>query len=171
MRIYLAAPLFTQAERAWNRALADEIAAAFAGAEVILPQDFRPAGRYNDDRHYSALFDRCLGGLRRADAVVAVLDGADVDSGVAFEIGFAHALGKPVLGVRTDYRPGADRGLNLMCARACRFLAREFAFQEDWRAAAAGIVRRLKALGETPAARRRFQSPAAKDGREREESP
>jgi len=42
--------------------------------------------------------------LSRCDMVVALLDGADVDSGVAFEIGYARGLGKPVLGVRTDYR-------------------------------------------------------------------
>src|SRR5688500_17150549 len=39
-----------------------------------------------------------------ADLVVAVLDGTDVDSGTASEIGFAYAQGKPVVGLRTDFR-------------------------------------------------------------------
>ena len=43
-----------------------------------------------------------------AQAVVAVLDGTDVDSGTAAEIGFAAALATPIVGVRTDFRPSGD---------------------------------------------------------------
>lgn len=46
--------------------------------------------------------------LRRCDAVLAVLDGVDVDSGTAAEIGFAAALGKPVVGLRLDLRQTGD---------------------------------------------------------------
>jgi nucleoside 2-deoxyribosyltransferase len=46
--------------------------------------------------------------LLAADAVLAVLDGADVDSGVAAEVGYAVARGKTVIGLRTDDRATAD---------------------------------------------------------------
>ena len=46
--------------------------------------------------------------LRDCDAVLALLDGTDVDSGVAAEIGFAAALGKPVVGFRLDFRTAGD---------------------------------------------------------------
>ncbi len=46
--------------------------------------------------------------LRRCDAVLAVLDGPDVDSGTAAEIGFAAALGTPVVGLRLDLRRTGD---------------------------------------------------------------
>lgn len=46
--------------------------------------------------------------LRRCDAVLAILDGTDVDSGVAAELGFAAGLGKPVIGLRLDFRPAGD---------------------------------------------------------------
>jgi nucleoside 2-deoxyribosyltransferase len=46
--------------------------------------------------------------IRQANLVVAVLDGTDVDSGTAAEIGFAAALGRPVFGLRTDFRPAGD---------------------------------------------------------------
>lgn len=46
--------------------------------------------------------------IRGADGVIAVLDGTDVDSGVAAEIGFAAALGRPIVGVRTDWRTAGD---------------------------------------------------------------
>ena len=46
--------------------------------------------------------------IRRADGVIAVLDGVDVDSGTAAEIGFAAALGTPVVGWRSDLRTTGD---------------------------------------------------------------
>ena len=45
--------------------------------------------------------DACAG-------VVAVLDGADVDSGTAAEIGYAFARGKLIVGYRGDFRLSAD---------------------------------------------------------------
>jgi len=42
--------------------------------------------------------------LGEAGAVLAVLDGPDVDSGTAAEIGWAAARGCPVIGLRTDFR-------------------------------------------------------------------
>ena len=42
--------------------------------------------------------------IQACDAVIAVLDGVDVDSGTAAEIGFAYALGKWIAGLRTDFR-------------------------------------------------------------------
>jgi nucleoside 2-deoxyribosyltransferase len=48
-----------------------------------------------------ALIDAC-------DLVFAVLDGADVDSGTAAEVGYAFAKGKPILGYRGDFRVSAD---------------------------------------------------------------
>src|SRR5215471_4184701 len=43
-----------------------------------------------------------------AQAVVAVLDGTDVDSGTAAEIGYAFARGKRIVGYRGDFRLSAD---------------------------------------------------------------
>lgn len=47
-------------------------------------------------------------GIIRSSGLVAVLDGTDVDSGTASEIGYAAALRKPVLGYRGDFRLSAD---------------------------------------------------------------
>jgi nucleoside 2-deoxyribosyltransferase len=46
--------------------------------------------------------------LRECVAVLAVLDGSDVDSGTASEIGFAAALAIPSIGLRTDFRLASD---------------------------------------------------------------
>lgn len=146
MRLYFAASLFTQVERNWNRMLAAALAEVMPGLAVVMPQDFKTAGKYNDSRHYGALFRMCVDGIDGADAVLAVLDGAEVDSGVAWEVGYAYAKGKPVVGLRTDFRPGAEHGLNIMLSRSCRYLIREFSFQEDVGLLAKDVARRLKKL-------------------------
>lgn len=46
--------------------------------------------------------------ITSCDAVLALLDGCDLDSGTCAEIGFAAALGKFVVGVRTDTRSCGD---------------------------------------------------------------
>jgi nucleoside 2-deoxyribosyltransferase len=43
-----------------------------------------------------------------ARAIVAVLDGVDVDSGTAAEIGYGFARGKLIVGYRGDFRLSAD---------------------------------------------------------------
>lgn len=80
------------------------IAARFAAAEQLV-----------GDARILALreIDRALGAanedlIRSADALLALLDGPDVDSGTAAEIGFAAALGKPTVGVRLDTRRTGD---------------------------------------------------------------
>jgi nucleoside 2-deoxyribosyltransferase len=46
--------------------------------------------------------------IDRAHGVIAVLDGVDVDSGTAAEIGYAFARGKLIVGYRGDFRLSAD---------------------------------------------------------------
>ncbi len=44
---------------------------------------------------------------------VAVLDGAEIDSGTALEIGFAVGIGRRSYGLRTDWRDSGEFGLPL----------------------------------------------------------
>jgi nucleoside 2-deoxyribosyltransferase len=60
-----------------------------------------------------AEINRTLGRLNAeaidaSDGLFAILDGVDVDSGTAAEIGYAFALGKYVCGLRTDFRLAGD---------------------------------------------------------------
>ena len=43
-----------------------------------------------------------------AEGMLAVLDGVDVDSGTASEIGYAFGIGKVIIGYRGDFRLSAD---------------------------------------------------------------
>ncbi|WP_169974663.1 nucleoside 2-deoxyribosyltransferase [Tautonia rosea] len=120
MQIYIAGPLFSQAERTWNAALA--AALIEAGHTVFLPQT---AIHQLETLEAEAIFRLDVEGVRSADAVVAVLDGADPDSGTSFECGLAFALGIPIVAVRTDFRAGGDAlpgqrvpTINLMLSQA-----------------------------------------------------
>ena len=46
--------------------------------------------------------------IRDCDFVIGILDGVDVDSGTASEIGFAYGIGKRIFGFRTDSRKTGD---------------------------------------------------------------
>jgi nucleoside 2-deoxyribosyltransferase len=131
VRIYLAGPLFTQAERIWNRELAGALEATIPGCEITLPQDraakFIHAGKAN----FTAIVADCIKSLRSADLIVAILDGADADSGTCWECGYAHGLGKPIVAVRTDLRASEDDGLNAMLRETCTALIAMPATIED----------------------------------------
>jgi hypothetical protein len=92
------------------------------GYEVLDPWALADAGRivavqampYGTARREAwRVLDREIGATNRAaiDAahgVVAVLDGVDVDSGTAAEVGYAFARGKLIVGYRGDFRLSAD---------------------------------------------------------------
>jgi len=52
-------------------------------------------------KHY---FDQDLWMLQNSHCVVAVINGADIDSGTAWEIGFSYSSGKYLIGIREDIR-------------------------------------------------------------------
>jgi nucleoside 2-deoxyribosyltransferase len=51
--------------------------------------------------------------LRSCEMLVAVLDGQEVDSGTAAEVGFAAALGIQCFGLRTDQRQAGEPGVRV----------------------------------------------------------
>jgi nucleoside 2-deoxyribosyltransferase len=101
MKLYLAGPLFTTPERSWNEAFARRLEAA--GHEVYVPHLHPPA-----DRTAEAIFRKDLAGVDWADAVVAIMDGPDPDSGTSWECGYAYGRGKPVVLFRSDLRASGD---------------------------------------------------------------
>jgi nucleoside 2-deoxyribosyltransferase len=114
--VYLAAPLFSEAECDFNRKLKIELHSL--GFKVFLPQEDSNNVHDKTDRQ-KIIFDKNLKGIERSDILVAVIDGADVDSGTAWEIGYAFAKGKPVIGLRTDFRTlGIEGTVNLMIERS-----------------------------------------------------
>ena len=117
MKIYLASPLgFAESTRLFMEQLAAELRAR---AEVLNPWDNdEPALLYPPVKHLPTHDERiarwqeintAIGRANQemidaSDTIVAVLDGVDVDSGTASEIGYGFAKGNRIYGLRTDFR-------------------------------------------------------------------
>ncbi|MGO9108941.1 MAG: nucleoside 2-deoxyribosyltransferase [Thermoguttaceae bacterium] len=142
MNVYFAGPLFTMAERRFNQELSVEMQRLCPGLDIFFPQacdkEFQGLPDFAE-RVYQAL----TGALDRCDAVVAILDGADSDSGTCIEIGYARAKGKPVIGVRTDFRDGEVHGLNIMTAGICSSLIKLSSTSSSISEVAESVVREL----------------------------
>src|ERR1700751_4103698 len=104
MKIYLAGPLFTLAEKDFNAALAARLKESPYNHEIWLPQEYEQGAK--EER---ATFENDVAGIEWSDVVVANMDGADPDSGTCWECGYAYRK-KPVILFRTDFRAGHRLG-------------------------------------------------------------
>ncbi len=120
--IYQAGPLFTEAEQAWHRGLKTNIEIIMnqhaLDWQVVWPFELFPenilASLSEEEKKYH-ICQGCIASLQKADMVIALLDGTQVDDGTAFEIGYYNALQKgPIYGIRTDFRNGGDTGHSLV---------------------------------------------------------
>jgi nucleoside 2-deoxyribosyltransferase len=100
MRAYIAGPLFNEGERWWNAEIDSRVRKA--GFTTYVPQ--RDGVKLEDRSDVRRIFESDRSHIEQADVVVANLDGLDVDAGTAWELGFAHGLGKHCVGVYTDWR-------------------------------------------------------------------
>ncbi|HEX4518910.1 MAG TPA: nucleoside 2-deoxyribosyltransferase [Gaiellaceae bacterium] len=112
MQIYLAGPLFSEAERDWLHRVAARLRAE--GLDPFVPHEhFDALAELTPDEVYRVDGD----GLRSSNALLAWLDGPMVDDGTAAEIGaFAELVrsGDPryrgIVGLVTDLRLQRRRG-------------------------------------------------------------
>ena len=89
--------------------------------------------------------------IERAAAIFAVLDGTDVDSGTAAEIGYASGLGHTIVGLRTDFRMDGDNAAAPVNLQVLHFIeASGGAFTTDLDAAVAALIARIPASSATP---------------------
>lgn len=109
MKAYFASPLFSEMEQMYNEYLVKEIRQNFPQLEMYVPQE---QASINDKSQYadSVLIAKTdTDALLASNIMIAVLDGAGIDVGVATEIGVAYQAGIPVIALYTDSRQqGAD---------------------------------------------------------------
>ncbi len=98
-KVFIAAPLFTEAERAYNCKI-DNLCTEL-GFTTFLAQ--RDVGIVTE-ASVEEVFMQDMENLRQSDIVVANIDGIDVDSGTAWELGYAFANSKPIICIRNDVR-------------------------------------------------------------------
>jgi uncharacterized protein (DUF952 family)/nucleoside 2-deoxyribosyltransferase len=89
--------------------------------------------------------------IQRAAGIFAVLDGTDVDSGTAAEIGYASGLGRTIVGLRTDFRMAGDNAAAPVNLQVLHFIeASGGAFATELDTAVTALVARVPGMGETP---------------------
>jgi len=122
-KIYVAGPLFTEGQR-WLLERVDAVCRQ-QGFETYLPH--RDAGLFDRDSDSSFFFQQDLRQLQEAAIVVAVLNGDDVDSGTAWEMGYFYAVkGGPIVGYVHDTRkPHPKAQLNPMVVGSLHTLVQD----------------------------------------------
>jgi Nucleoside 2-deoxyribosyltransferase len=147
VRVYVAGPLFTQAERGFLAGLAANLRAE--GFEPFVPHEhFDDLVELSPEEVYRV----DGGGLRSANALLAWLDGPVIDDGTAAEIGaFAELVSggdrryRGIVGLATDLRLERRRGavgdgMNLFVIGAIRSAGRVCWSVEDAIAALRALV-------------------------------
>lgn len=113
--IYLAGALFTVAEQKFNEMLKIQIENRINNVQIFLPQ--KECSSCTTSKEIS---DKCKEGIDISSVIISVLEGVDVDSGTAWECGYAYSQGKKIIGIRTDFRQRGDdalSGLNCMISQ------------------------------------------------------
>ncbi|MGN2404695.1 nucleoside 2-deoxyribosyltransferase [Pseudomonas syringae] len=120
--IYLAAPLFNEMELSYNKSLKALMGPYF---NVFLPQEdgllLREIIEGGVPRNIAErmVFDADIQAMRDSDIIVALLNGAHIDEGVAFELGYCFAMDKRCIGLKSDVRQSLPTGNNPMINQSC----------------------------------------------------
>lgn len=99
MHVYLAGPLFDEGER-WFIEKIEKMVSEL-GFETFLPHRDNPPKVKENVRE---IFQNDKSAIDKCDLVVANLNGMTTDDGTAWEIGYAYAKGKYLIGLHTDWR-------------------------------------------------------------------
>jgi hypothetical protein len=106
---YVAHRLFAAHDRAWAAYVAQRLAGRTGADTVFLPFCDTDEEELNDECKGRRLFELDGERLRRIDGMLALLHGPSLDDGVCMEIGYAAALGVPVVALTTDFQTYGPR--------------------------------------------------------------
>ena len=100
--IYIAGPLFNIADRSYLEHIAEVLETA--GFKTFLPHRDVGIIQQLTPEERARIFYGDLRALDQYDICVALLTGADHDSGTCAELGYCYAKGKPCYGITDDIR-------------------------------------------------------------------
>ena len=115
--VYLAGPLFSEAERTFNHNLKKLLSSYF---DVYLPQEDGGlmVDMIREGMHPKLaarkVFDGDIKAMKECDIFIMILDGRTIDEGAAFELDFSYAHNKPCYGLKTGPRQLLVTGNNPM---------------------------------------------------------
>jgi nucleoside 2-deoxyribosyltransferase len=136
-KAYVAGPLFDEGERWWIEKV--EQLVVDAGFTTFLPHRDNPD---KNAHNVGEIFANDRRGIDECEVVVASLNGVTTDDGTAWELGYAFALGKPIIGLYTDWRRRFDdEVVNLMIE--CSLTALVRSLDDLWR-----VLKEMSADGE-----------------------
>jgi nucleoside 2-deoxyribosyltransferase len=102
MRAYIAGPLFNEGERWFDEQI--EARASALGLITFLPHRDGKEGAMKNADNIARIFAEDVRAIDETDLVIANLNGITTDDGTAWELGYAYARGKHLVGVYTDWR-------------------------------------------------------------------
>jgi nucleoside 2-deoxyribosyltransferase len=118
-KVYIAGPLFTKAERDFLEEIEKLIKEL--GFETYLPH--KDAGVFIRGKSSSEeFFKKDLDAMKNCDILVTVLNGNEVDSGTAWEIGFAYSKRIKIIGILDDTRKPDNELLNPMIVNSIKIV-------------------------------------------------
>lgn len=104
MKAYLANGLFSIGDRYVNEVIARELRAAIPQIDLYVPQENDAINDKNTYADSLAIAEADLNSLKESDVLIAVIDGVEIDSGVAAEIGAFSMLNRPIVALFSDVR-------------------------------------------------------------------
>lgn len=108
MKVYIAGPLFSEAEKRFNSEITDFI--EDMGFDTFLPQrdGYELAEEENMDSAAEKIFNYDIAQIDDSDVVVFNMDGRVPDEGACVEVGYACGKNKECIGLKTDTRTLID---------------------------------------------------------------
>lgn len=104
MKAYLANGLFSIGDRYVNEIIADKLRTAIPLIELYVPQENDAINDKNAYANSLAIAQADIHSLKESDVLIAVIDGVEIDSGVAAEIGAFSMLNRPIVALFSDVR-------------------------------------------------------------------
>ena len=96
-RIYISSPSLWKEEQIFNEKLCDYLEEN--DFSVFLPQNNNGKEKKNRNKE----FDNNVTGLKSCDVVISVMKYRRMDDDILVEMGMAHALGKQIIGLKTNF--------------------------------------------------------------------
>jgi nucleoside 2-deoxyribosyltransferase len=98
MKVYIAGPLSEKHERKFLEKI-DRLCKN-KKIDTFLPH--RDCGIYKNNKDIKKISDIDVKEIHKSDILIGVLNGICVGAGTAWEMGYAEAIGKKVIGLKTD---------------------------------------------------------------------
>lgn len=119
LRFYIAGALFSDNERKYLEEIVNKLSESL---KLNSYKNFYLPHRDSINNKGIETFNDDIRGLDGCNNVIAILDGSDIDSGTAVELGYAHAKGKKIFGLRTDKREQINIMIEGVCDKIFRSL-------------------------------------------------